>query len=331
MKMPRTFFLENFRLKIITAFAALCFLSACDDGKNSLRQGYIDADMLYISPESGGIITELSVKRGNTVKKDEKLFEIDRTEYLAAYSEAEANLKKARAELQDVLKGAREEEINQIKATISKLNAVYELLNIEHERNMLLRKKDAVSQRDYDTAKWNLARDLWTLNEAKQSLKVAELPARKDQIEAAQEAVKAAEDSFAAAKWRLEQRTVFAQNDARVFDVLLRKGEYAAPGNAAISLIAPENVKVRFFVKYAEAFKLKAGDKVEFTTETPENKYSAVVDYISLKPEYTPPVIYSQENTEKLMFMIEAKPDLKDAAILNPGLPVIVKLLQTGK
>lgn len=327
MKMSFTTFLKQSRP--VAVAAAFCFISGCG-GKNSSWQGYIDADMLYISPESGGIITELFVRRGDTVKKGDKLFELDRTEYLAAYSEAEANLKKAAAQLQDILKGARQEEIDEIKAKISSLKAVYELSNIEHERNRLLHGKDAVSQKDYDTAKWNLERDLRAMNEAEQSLKVAMLPARKDQIEAAQEAVKAAENSFAAAKWRLDQRTVFAQHNARVFDVLLRQGEYATPGNAAVSLIAPENVKVRFFVKYADAFKLKTGDKIEFTTEKPENRYSAVVNYISPKPEYTPPVIYSQENTDKLMFMIEAMPGLEDAAVLNPGLPVIVKAAQTG-
>jgi HlyD family secretion protein len=157
------------------------------------------------------------------------------------------------------------------------------------------------------------------------------LPARKDLIDAAREKVKTAENSLKAAKWRLEQRTVYAKNNARVFDIYLRKGEYAAPNSPVISLIDRENIKVRFFVRYADAARLKIGDEVEFMTEKSGEKYPAVINYISQKPEYTPPVIYSRENTEKLLFMVEACPVTTEKETLNPGLPVLVKPVKNGK
>ncbi|MFP4906347.1 secretion protein HlyD, partial [Paraburkholderia sp. BR14261] len=42
--------------------------------------------------------------------------------------------------------------------------------------------------------------------------------------------------------------------------------------------------------------------------------------------EYTPPVIYSNENRAKLVFMIEARPSAEDAVKLHPGQPVEVTL-----
>lgn len=322
----RAFFTTITRL--MPAIAALGIFCGCGKDDASIWQGYIDADTVYLSPESGGIITEECASRGDRIKKDAKLFELDKTEYSAAYYEADANLKKARAELQDLLKGAREEEINQIRSTISKLEAVSAFSDVEHERTRGLHGKDAIAGKEYDAAKWNAERDRWALNEAKRSLDVAMLPARKDRITAATEAVTAAENSLAAAKWRLEQRTVFSPGNARVFDVLMRKGEYAAPNSPVMSLIPDENMKVRFFVKYAEARNLKIGDKVEFTAEKNGRGHTAIINYISPKPEYTPPVIYSQENTSKLIFMIEAKPAPQDAPSLNPGLPVTVKAVK---
>ena len=47
---------------------------------------------------------------------------------------------------------------------------------------------------------------------------------------------------------------------------------------------------------------------------------------ISPRAEYTPPVIYSQESRDKLVFMVEAVFDDKTAANLHPGQPVDVKL-----
>jgi HlyD family secretion protein len=52
--------------------------------------------------------------------------------------------------------------------------------------------------------------------------------------------------------------------------------------------------------------------------------YEGKVTYISPQAEYTPPVIYSQESREKLVFMIEVRFDTPTAAKLNPGQPVDV-------
>lgn len=300
-------------------------ICGCGNENSRVWQGYVEADMIYISSENGGIITKEYVDRGDRIKPGDKLFQLDAGEYLAICAEAEATLAKTKAELEDLRKGARDEEISQIKAAISKLEAVSALSDIEHERTKGLHGKNAVSRKEYDTAKWNSERDRRALDEARESLSVAMLPARKDRINAAEKAVAAAEESLNAAKWHLAQKTVDAQNSARVFDVFLRKGEYAAPGSPVMALIPDENIKVRFFVKYEEACKLKTGDRVEFSSD---KKYAAHVTYISQKPEYTPPVIYSQDNTSKLVFMIEAKPESKDAPLLNPGLPVLVKVVK---
>jgi HlyD family secretion protein len=55
-----------------------------------------------------------------------------------------------------------------------------------------------------------------------------------------------------------------------------------------------------------------------------QHSYSATVNYISTEAEFTPPVIYSQENRAKLVFMIEAKFSPADATDLRPGQPVDV-------
>jgi HlyD family secretion protein len=49
------------------------------------------------------------------------------------------------------------------------------------------------------------------------------------------------------------------------------------------------------------------------------------VSYISPRAEYTPPVIYSQESRDKLVFMIEVVFDPQSAVNLNPGQPVDVR------
>jgi HlyD family secretion protein len=49
------------------------------------------------------------------------------------------------------------------------------------------------------------------------------------------------------------------------------------------------------------------------------------VTYVSTEPEYTPPVIYSNDTRAKLVFMPEARPDAAAASSLHPGQPVDVR------
>ena len=48
----------------------------------------------------------------------------------------------------------------------------------------------------------------------------------------------------------------------------------------------------------------------------------ATVNYISTDPEYTPPILFSDDNRLRLVYRIDAKPDAGALPWLKPGLPV---------
>ena len=56
---------------------------------------------------------------------------------------------------------------------------------------------------------------------------------------------------------------------------------------------------------------------------------SGLNGYISDEPEFTPPVIYSLQNRQKLVYLIEARPE--NAGALKPGQIVDVRLPGDGK
>jgi len=128
------------------------------------------------------------------------------------------------------------------------------------------------------------------------------------------------------ARWSFDQKQQFAPANAFVHDTLYRAGEWVAAGNPVVELLPPANIKVRFFVPQAALPKIKPGQTVSVTFDGGQHAYSATVNYISTQAEFTPPVIYSQENRAKLVFMIEAKFSPADAADLRPGQPVDVDL-----
>jgi len=110
-----------------------------------------------------------------------------------------------------------------------------------------------------------------------------------------------------------------------VFDTLYREGEWVPAGRPVVVLLPPENIKVRAFVSESRLGSLHPGDNAQVAVDGVQRRFSGKVSYISPRAEYTPPVIYSQESRDKLVFMVEVVFDPQAAADLNPGQPVDVQ------
>jgi HlyD family secretion protein len=144
-------------------------------------------------------------------------------------------------------------------------------------------------------------------------------------VAAAEAEVHAREAALAKAEWALAQKRQAAPKAGFVFDTLYREGEWVAAGRPVVVLLPPDHIKVRSFVSETRVGTIKLGDPVQVSVDGVEGTIQAKVSYISPRAEYTPPVIYSQENREKLVFMIEMLFDQDAARNLHPGQPVDVR------
>ncbi len=315
----------NIKYLLLTAFIVTAY--GCTPDDNSI-QGYIEADMVYAAPISSGRIENIKVHRGDVLQKGDLMFSQETTEYAASVGIATANLKQAQSDLQDKLKGSRKEKLDALKAEIGKQEAICRLSKIDYDRASKLFRKMALARKDYDNARLIHEQNEQALAEARWNLAVAKLPARPDQIKAGKQAVNAAKNDLIAAKWRLAQRRVESPANAVVYDVLLRKGEVANAGTNVVALIPFSNFKIRFFVSPQAAKAIKVGQSARILPGNGLEEFQTPITYISQRPEYTPPVIYSKETNSKLVFMIEASVTAEQARKLklHPGLPVRVSL-----
>ena len=107
-----------------------------------------------------------------------------------------------------------------------------------------------------------------------------------------------------------------------VADVLARPGETIPAGGAVVSLLPPENIFVRFFVPEPRLAEVHIGDRVALVCDNCPTDLTATISFISPQAEYTPPVIYSESTRAKLVYMVEARPSVEQAALINPGQPI---------
>ncbi len=139
----------------------------------------------------------------------------------------------------------------------------------------------------------------------------------------AQALLREAEAKLNSAQTRLKRRTILSPVSGTIQQVYFREGELVVAGRPIVAILPPGNVKVRFYVSQALLPRIAIGDTVAVQCDGcgPQN---AKISFIARQAEYTPPVIYSEQERNKLVFLIEALPD--KPADLRVGQPVSVTL-----
>lgn len=319
--MPRH---HAFRTIVIALSAAL--ITGCTGQAPGTWQGYAEGEYVFVAAALPGALDALAVQRGDEVKAGALLFRLESKNELAAKDEASERLKRAAAQLENLKKGKRPSELDAIRAQQAQAQAALQLSELQLKRMERLLGSGAITREQLDQARSGYDRDRARLAEINAQAQTARLGAREDEIRATAAEVGAARAALAQAEWRLEQKSVSATADGVIDDTLYVQGEWVPAGAPVVSLLPPQNIKIRFFVPETALGALHIGQGVTVTCNGCGAPIAAQIRFIASQAEYTPPVIYSKETRSKLVFMAEAWPAPQDAVKLHPGQPVDVAL-----
>ncbi|WP_271532850.1 HlyD family secretion protein [Bradyrhizobium sp. CCBAU 25338] len=246
------------RLGTIVALVLAISLAGCKERRDPGFQGWVEADMIFVSPDEAGRVTKLNVREGDEVKVGDALYSVD-----------------------DDLQRA---DLNQNKATLANAQQTY-------DRAASLSKTGSGTQANLD---------------------------------AAVSALRVAEARVATSETRMARRKGFAPVAGTIQQIYFREGEMVAAQRPVLSIMPPGNMKLRFFVPEAELPKLAIGDTVRVSCDNCAADLTAKIYFIATSAEYTPPVIYSLDERNKLVYLIQARPSRPDA--LRVGQPIDVYL-----
>lgn len=303
---------------------AMILITGCEQAESEWIQGYAEGEFVHVaSPRAGRVVT-LHVHRGRQVQTGQPLFELDSDPEQAARDEARQRLQQATATLDDLRQGQRPSEIAAIDAQLSEAKAALDFATRELERLEKLRPGGGASVFELDHARATRDQAQARVKQFEARLQTAELGARDDQIAAAQSEVAARQAALELAEWNLSQKQVVAPADGLVFDTLFRPGEQVPANQPVVTLLPPTNIMVRTFIPQVQLGEIKLGDTATVRADGLAGSLTGKVAFISPRVEYTPPIIYSQESRDKLVFMIEIRFAPDDAAQLQPGQPVDV-------
>ena len=242
----------------MVALAAVLLLAACSGPSENSYQGWVEADLIFVSPYEMGRVETLAVREGDVVAVGAPLFTVDADLQQADVAVAQASLTNTRH---------------------------------EYDRAKSLRETGTGTQKALDDAEAGL---------------------------------RSAEARLASAQTRLARRQLFSPVAGAVQQIYYRPGETVPAGRPVLVLLPPGNIKLRFFVPEAVLPKIALGDNVRVRCDGCSEIIPARISFISRTSEFTPPVIYSVEERNKLVYMIEARTDRTDN--LRVGQPIDVLL-----
>jgi HlyD family secretion protein len=314
------------RRTVLALSSVMLVLLACSGDKPSTYQGYVEGEYVHVASPVGGRLQRLLVQRGQTIEAKAPLFQLEDDQETAAREQAQEQLKAAQAQLADLRQGKRNPELDVAEAQLAQARAAETQAAQQLKRDEAQFEVGGIARAQLEDSRANHAIRAARVRELAGQIEVLRLPARTDQIRAQNAQVQAARAATDQSAWRVDQKHVAATQGGLVVDTLYREGEWVPAGSPVVRMLPPANVKVRFFVPEAVAGGLKPGRPVSLRCDGCEAEVSAQVSYVSSEPEYTPPVIYSNETRAKLVFLVEARPSAGNAPKLRPGQPVAVTL-----
>src|ERR1700747_1543841 len=144
-------------------------------------------------------------------------------------------------------------------------------------------------------------------------------------LDSAVSALRVAEARVNTSETRLARRKGFAPVAGTIQQIYFREGEMVPEKRPVLSIMPPGNMKVRFFVPEPDLPKLAIGDGVRVACDNCAGDLTAKIYFIATQAEYTPPVIYSLDERNKLVYLIQARPSRPDAQRVGRAISVYLK------
>jgi HlyD family secretion protein len=315
----------SIRIAALLSLCALGATAACTNGKPSSFQGYVEGEFVHVAPGAAGRLQHLLVQRGQTVEALTPLFDLESEQESAAVRQADDTLSASRAQLADLGSGKRKPEIAVVEAQLAQAAAAEQQSASQLARDSAQLDAGGISRMQLEASRAKHDVDTARVRELSGQLEVARMGARPEQISAQSSQVAAASAALDQSKKRLDEKHVVAAAGGVIVDTLFREGEWVPAGSPVVRMLPPANLKVRFFVPQPAVSQFPVGRAIAIHCPGCAKPIAATVSYVSTEPEFTPPIIYSNDTRAKLVFMIEARPEAAAASSLHPGQPVDVR------
>lgn len=317
-------------LLLIVAFGSLCYLGydryVKENQPDTLEAtGTIEATQVELRAKVAGALRGLAVSAGDPVAKDQLVAEIVRNDLVAQKERDALSVARAQAQLNDLIAGAREQEIEEAQIAVDTARLNYDQAAKDYDRAVALYKEKVISDTDMEGAETACKKSRNALESAKIRLSLLVAGSRPEQIEAARAelerniaVLKATEALFADTK-------IICPINGTVLTRNFEDGEVVQAGASVATIANLNDMWIKIYIPTDDLPKIKLGQQVKFTVSGSAGEYTGVIAEIASQGEYTPKTIQTKKERANIVYAVKIKVN-NENNILKPGMPAEVVL-----
>jgi len=239
--------------------------------------GVARATEVRVEPEVDGQLVSIAVEKGAHVHAGDILAKLSAVELTAQVDQARAALASAVANRNNVYAGVRREQVDSLKAEISKANSRSEYMDAQLKRISALAGKSFAPQQALDQAENDDASARADVAEAQANYDAAVAGPTREERAIADAQVQAARAALAVLERRLDKMILRAPADGVVSVVAAEVGENVRAGQPILMVEASGQQWLSFNVREDHLGGLSVGETVDIARDRADGAFKSIV------------------------------------------------------
>ena len=313
--------------KFIVAGLAAMALAACDNPENhGVVVGELASDRIELVAEVNEPILEIAVAEGDPVTAGQLVLRQDDTRASARLREAEAAVGQARARLDELVRGPRQEQVAQAQANLAGAAREIEFRRAQFQRAKELLEKELTSPETRDRAKAELDAAEANLELRRAQLEELLAGTTVEELAQAQHAVDQAEARRDSARVDVERHTLAAPVDGLFDSRLFEVGERPPAGQPVAVILGGRQPYARVYIPERLRAQVRPGVEARVSVDGMDAPIPGRVRWVAHEAAFTPYFALTERDRGRLTYL--AKIDIDERQERLPdGVPVEVELL----
>lgn len=311
---------------VAVAIAAILLLRRGRDDDGVLAHGTVEATEADLGFMTSGRVAEVTVREGDRVDSGHVLARLDQTELVARRNAAAAQAVAARAVLDELLAGSRNEEVAQAKAALRAADSRLANRAGDVERARTLYAGGAMSRQQLDAQETAYDVAQADADQAREQADLVTKGPRSERIAAQRAALAQAQ----AAVHQIDALVDFSVVRAPFAGIITERdrepGEAVPAGVPVVTLLNPADRWVRIYLSEAVVGHIHLGDAATITTDANDRAYRGEVSFIASEAEFTPRNVQTTEERVKLVYQVRVRVVGDEGQDLKSGVPADVHL-----
>lgn len=286
--------------------------------------GNVDIREVDLAFRQSGRITRMAFDEGSAVKAGDVLAEMDVKTFKDALAAADAEILRAKAELDKLAAGNRKQDVARAEQSVVAAQAQLARADADLQRQTGLYGEGIASARTLEAARAARTEAAAQLASAQQALSLQREGSRREDIAAARARLAAAEAQRAQAQTALADTMLTAPAPAVVQTRVREPGSMVTSRETVYTLSLRDPVYVRAYVGEPQLGQAVQGRRVHVTASSIDKVYQGQIGFVSPRAEFTPKSVETADLRTDLVYRLRIVVLDADER-LRQGMPVTVR------